>query len=344
MKRIITILEIMTIKTKISKLPYLILIIFTISINAQDMIVSGDVSDPVDGTYLDTGEYDNTRYYKKQAENLYLFRRTIPDGDSPGGYWFIGPTLGQITGNIYGRVYNQFSNPNFPLDSPNGETLNKNGINELVPYPRTIAADAPTPVGLISFTAIVLSNSVDLRWETATEVNNYGFEIERHKSDLNSQNLEWSKIGFIEGHGNSNSPKLYSFTDNPIGGSLFKYRLKQINIDGTFTYSEVLEVKFTEENYELSQNYPNPFNPMTTIKYSIANVETGYIPSVQLKVYDILGSEIITLVNKEQAQGNYEIDFDGSELSSGIYFYRLQVYTPGRAGDFVETKKMILLK
>jgi Secretion system C-terminal sorting domain len=91
-------------------------------------------------------------------------------------------------------------------------------------------------------------------------------------------------------------------------------------------------------NFSLSQNYPNPFNPITTIKYSIVNVETGYIPSVQLKVYDILGNEIATLVNKEQSQGNYEIEFDGLELTSGIYFYKLQ------AGDFIRTKKMILLK
>ncbi len=109
---------------------------------------------------------------------------------------------------------------------------------------------------------------------------------------------------------------------------------------------DVPKKEYIISNYQLDQNYPNPFNPSTTIKYSIANVETGYIPSVQLKVYDILGSEIITLVNKEQPPGNYEVEFDGTEFSSGIYLYIINAGDPASSAGqvYIETKKMILLK
>ncbi len=204
------------------------------------------------------------------------------------------------------------------------------------------------PVELTSFTASSISSTnetistgtVVLNWETATEVNNYGFQVERKKGKVESE--IWEEVGFVEGHGNSNSQKDYSYVDsNPISG-INRYRLKQIDTDGEFEYSEIVEVEVDIPIvFKLSQNFPNPFNPTTEINYSIPNVGTsGSVSStnVSLKIYDILGREVATLVNKKQTPGNYSVAFNASQLSSGIYFYSI------RTDVNASIKKMILLK
>ncbi len=184
------------------------------------------------------------------------------------------------------------------------------------------------PVELTSFTAAATDGKVMLDWKTTTEVNNYGFEVQR------SVNNNWVKIGFVLGHGNSNSPKNYSFTDNPTGGKKFKYRLKQIDPNGKFEYSSVVNVSIdVPANFAVAQNYPNPFNPTTVINYQLPI--SGY---VTLKVFDMLGREVATLVNEKKVAGNYSVTFNGNALSSGVYFYQL------RSGSFVETKKLTLMK
>ena len=127
--------------------------------------------------------------------------------------------------------------------------------------------NGPLPVELSLFTATLVKNEINLFWKTETEVDNYGFNVERRINDG-----EWSNIGFIEGHGNSNSPKEYSYSDKDLfaGGSKFQYRLKQVDTDGQFEYSDVVEVEVVPTQFELSQNYPNPFNPSTTIRFSLA--------------------------------------------------------------------------
>jgi len=199
------------------------------------------------------------------------------------------------------------------------------------------------PVELFSFTASVAANDVTLNWSTATELNNYGFEIERKNLEDRSQKSDWINIGFVEGHGTTSEPKLYSYVDDlSLNHSpTLYYRLKQIDYDGSFTYSEEIEVAgFTFGEYSLEQNYPNPFNPVTNFGFKIATF--GF---VSLKVYDILGNEIVTVVNEELSPGEYDIVFDASDLPdgkaglvSGIYYYQL------RTESFVETKKMILLR
>ncbi len=196
------------------------------------------------------------------------------------------------------------------------------------------SSNAPLPVELNSFTAEANDYNVILNWQTATEINNYGFEIEKQTGSKQSVLGNWEMIGFIEGHGNSNSPKQYSFTDkNLIGGSLFKYRLKQIDNDGTYEYSDEIEVEIIPTEFALYQNYPNPFNPSTKIRYQLPQES-----KVIIKIYDILGSEVITLLNEKKEPGVYEVDFNASQLSSGTYIYRLV------AGSFVVTRKMLLLK
>ena len=185
------------------------------------------------------------------------------------------------------------------------------------------------PVELSSFTSEVINEDVHLEWITKTEVNNYGFNVERK-----SINSDWEILKFIEGHGNSNSPKTYNYVDkNPIGGINFRYRLKQIDTDGKFQYSNEIEVNVVPRNYSLFQNFPNPFNPVTTIRYGLPRSE-----EVLLTVYNIDGESVKILVNEEQSAGKYEVMFDASYHASGVYFYQL------KTRNFVETKKMLLIK
>lgn len=200
--------------------------------------------------------------------------------------------------------------------------------------------EAPLPVELISFSASIVKNSVRLTWKTATEVNNLGFEVQRkHLTRTLSEgenSLNWEKIGFVNGRGTSSSLNEYSFFDNNVSYEKYFYRLKQIDADGSFTYSSIIDVDFNQPNqFRLEQNYPNPFNPSTSISYQIAGDDL-----VTLKIFNALGNEVATLVNEDQTAGNYSINFSADELqlSSGTYFYQL------RTGNFLSVKKMLLLK
>jgi hypothetical protein len=203
----------------------------------------------------------------------------------------------------------------------------------------------PLPVELSSFSAIVYGNTVNLKWQTKTEVNNYGFEVERSLTPTPSQRegaFKWEKIGFVNGHGNSNSPRDYSFLDKSVTSGKFTYRLKQIDTDGKYEYSKEVEVDLgLPKNYALGQNYPNPFNPTTEINYKLP-VESN----VQLQIFTIAGELVKTLVNEKQSAGSYNIDFDASNLASGTYIYRLKANDPSlNSGQgFVQTKKMTLTK
>ena len=192
------------------------------------------------------------------------------------------------------------------------------------------------PVELINFTADVIDDRVKLQWSTATETNNMGFEVERAPSvsPPKGETLVWERIGFVDGNGTTTETKSYSFTDCKIVLGKYSYRLKQIDFDGTFEYSNEIEVEIIHsQDFELYQNYPNPFNPTTTIKYSIPGNDY-----VKLKVFSLLGEEVKTLVDDYQTRGNYVIVFDGSELSNGIYLYKLET------SDFSAFKKLILIK
>ncbi len=186
------------------------------------------------------------------------------------------------------------------------------------------------PVELTSFEAILNENMVTLRWATATEVNNYGFGVERRYR----KEGEWEKVSFVEGSGNSNSQKNYEYVDNIMSFGKYNYRLKQIDTDGTFEYSQVIEVNFgLPKEYSLGQNYPNPFNPTTTINFSLPKSCI-----TKLEVYNLLGEKVKTIVNERLEAGAYHLKFNGNNLTSGIYFYRLQ------SDSYQKVKKMLLLK
>lgn len=190
--------------------------------------------------------------------------------------------------------------------------------------------NGPLPVELSLFTATLNKNEINLLWKTETEVDNYGFEIERM-----IDNKEWNQITFVPGNGNSNSPKEYSFSDEDLfaGGSKFEYRLKQLDNDGSFEYSDVVEVEVVPDQYELSQNYPNPFNPSTTIQFSLPR-------QTQLKInlYNMLGEQVATITEGMYESGYHRVTFNANNLPSGTYVYRLE------SSEFLQVKKMILLK
>jgi hypothetical protein len=192
----------------------------------------------------------------------------------------------------------------------------------------------PLPVELTSLTASTLKNGVTLNWKTATETNNYGFEIQRSAVSPQQSDDVWSKIGFVEGNGTTNATKSYSFTDKSANGKT-SYRLKQIDRDGKFEYSQTVEVTAVSvpKEFALAQNYPNPFNPTTAIGYQLS--ANGH---ATLKIYDAIGREVATLVNEVKEAGTYTVQFDGATLSSGIYFAKLS--SDGKT----QVKKLLLMK
>jgi hypothetical protein len=258
-------------------------------------------------------------------------------GINPGNEWGSGlistadNTLRRKSGAISGDT-----NPNDAFDP----SISWNGF--ATDTFSGLGTPDPLPVELSSFSATTIGKEVKLSWNTATEINNYGFEIER--SALSAERQSWEKIGFVNGNGNSNSPKDYSFVDD-FGGKpayrtgRYSYRLKQIDNDGQFEYSKTIEVDINDvKKFELSQNYPNPFNPTTTIQFQLPT--TGM---VKLTLYNILGQEIKTLVNEVKDAGTHTLNFDASDLNSGVYVYKIESGSPeGQA--FTQARKMTLVK
>ncbi len=195
------------------------------------------------------------------------------------------------------------------------------------------AVQTVLPVALKSFTAIYQDEKIILNWNTASETNNAGFEIERK-----SGTEDWVKIGYIEGSGTTTNSKDYNFIDNSFVVGKNIYRLKQIDYNGTFKYSSIVEVNVNPIEFVLSQNYPNPFNPKTIINFQLPN--SSY---VTLKIYNVLGQEVVTLLDKNLEAGNHDLEFSADRINSGVYFYTLEA-NGNNGNKFLSTKKMIVLK
>jgi hypothetical protein len=208
------------------------------------------------------------------------------------------------------------------------------------------------PVELISFDAGVSDNDVYLVWQTASETNNRGFAVERRSQQIGNNNNDWTEISFITGASTTTETRTYSYIDADLPKGGYAYRLKQIDLDGSFTYSKELEIHidFSPQEFLLEQNYPNPFNPTTKISWQspISGHQT-------LKVFDMLGREVTTLVDEYREAGSYKVEFpinnlsagrQGLQLSSGVYFYQLQIWDSSSKSErvFMQTKQMILLK
>lgn len=205
--------------------------------------------------------------------------------------------------------------------------------NEGVSYYQTIVTDDIVPVELTSFTFNVSGNDVNLNWVTATETNNLGFEVQRKTGE------EFSTIAFINGYGTTTESHSYSFTDKNLQPGAYTYRLKQVDLDGSFYYYNQLTAEVDAPvSFNLAQNYPNPFNPSTKIAYNLA-VDS----KVNLTVYNLLGESVATLLNENVPAGSHEVSFDAANLNSGVYFYRIDaVGIDGQ--NFSQVKKMTLTK
>ncbi len=191
------------------------------------------------------------------------------------------------------------------------------------------------PVELTSFTAKVVAGNVNLDWKTATEVNNRGFEVER-----SIDKVSFSPIAFVEGNGTSTSTHNYSYTDKSIlEGKEYYYRLKQLDFDGTYEYSNVVEVKNdVPGEFSLKQNFPNPFNPSTSIKFALP-VDS----KVTLQVYNMIGQVVATLADGNYSAGTHNVNFNAANLTSGMYIYNMKAF--GIDGNTMSaTKKMTLVK
>ncbi|MEK9135712.1 MAG: T9SS type A sorting domain-containing protein, partial [Bacteroidota bacterium] len=197
------------------------------------------------------------------------------------------------------------------------------------------------PIQLAYLTAQMSTNgrSLQVNWGTLTEVNNYGFWVEKSPNDqAHYQTISGS---FTPGHGTTNEPQHYSFTDNNISSGVWYYRLKQQDLDGTIHYTEGVQIdiltsvkELAPKEFALLQNYPNPFNPSTEIKFS---VEVNGLAT--LKIYNVLGQEVATLFNEIAEAGQYyKVRLDANNLASGVYFYKLE------SGQKKDLKKMLLLK
>jgi hypothetical protein len=197
----------------------------------------------------------------------------------------------------------------------------------------------PVPIQLEMFTASMMDGSrVNLYWKTASETGNYGFEIQKSNSPPEYRSVPDL---FIPGHGTTVVPHEYHWTD-PSGEAGDYYRLKQIDLDGTWHFSEgvrpasvsgVRDESTRPDRFSMEQNYPNPFNPSTTIRFAVP-----VRSHVRLSIFNALGQEVAALLNSVKEAGSYEVRLEGSNLASGLYFYRLT------AGDFVQTRKLLLLR
>lgn len=317
---------------------------FDIVFRSNDVLVDGSSSNRVhrydlNGNYLD--DFVSSGLAFPQQIHLENNGNVAVAGFSLPSALYVFDSLGTLLAS-----YNVMTGLRGCYKLPNGNYLvtNGGGVHEITTsntLVRTMVAAASAqyidlvdfqdiiPVELTAFSAATANGTVVLKWATATETNNSGFEVQR-----STDKIDFSNIGFVNGYGTTAEPKSYSYTDNTVNSGAYYYRLKQIDYNGAFEYSKVIEVEVgAPDNFSLEQNYPNPFNPSTVISYQMP--VNG---NVVLKIYDVLGNEVTTLVNEFKEAGKHSIEFDASDLGSGIYFYTIT------AVNFTSTKKMTLIK
>ena len=311
-----------------------------------------------------------TKFYTNDGNNVFTINSTtfagvtfpsygrpiLADFDNDGDYDLtIGDAWGTVKyyrndGTVNTPVWFRYDamftgievdqNPHPGFEDLDGDTRKDMIIGEYngnFTFYKNLFAPIVVPVELTSFTVSLVVDKAKLDWQTASELNNAGFEIQKSEvsnSSIPDKSREWIKIGFVNGNGTTTETTNYSFIDNDPLISKTVYRLKQIDLDGTFSYSNEVEIDVnTPTQFSLYQNYPNPFNPSTKISWqsSVAGWQT-------LKIYDVLGKEVASLVDEFIPAGSYEVEFDASRLSSGVYFYTLRV----NGIDY--SKSMLLMK
>jgi hypothetical protein len=263
------------------------------------------------------------------------------DSQNPNTYFVasdIGVFLTQDNGTSWVDLQNGLPNTVIVhLDYSHSNQMLRAGTHGRGVYEAFI--DLTVPVELTSFTASINQKIVTLNWITATETNNLGFEIERKL-----KNQEWATIGFIEGNGTTTEQQNYSYADDysllPYEGTVL-YRLKQVDLDGTYEHSEqvAVDVTFIPDEYYISQNYPNPFNPITRIEYSLP-VESN----VKITIHNSIGEAVEVLTSELQLPGSYEVTWNATDRSSGIYFYTFELTPLDGSKIHREMKKIVFMK
>lgn len=269
------------------------------------------------------------------AQNKIISVMVYKDVISPFNFKLEPPNVDH---NVPNTVINQWEKLTFDYTTAVGTTAQTITIIPDFPSARTAGSvnyydninfgDVVVPVELTSFSGLAVPEGAKIIWTTASEKNNQGFEIQR-----STDNHSFVNIAFVDGKGSTTERSEYSYIDKDASGKTY-YRLRQVDFDGTSVYTNSIEVNsYKGLSYELAQNYPNPFNPSTTIRYAIPDNNF-----VSVKVFDVLGNEVSSLVNEQKEAGQYEINFNAASLSSGVYYYSIT------AGNFTASKKFILMK
>jgi glucose/arabinose dehydrogenase len=275
-----------------------------------------------------------------------------PECSITGGYVYRGPNVPELQGKyIYGDycsrkiwalTYDGINPTSNQLLVTAGGSITSFGVDQnneihITSSDGKIYRFTPTitPVELSSFSAVLLENGIKLLWRTETEVNNFGFDVLR-----SVDNDIWDKIGFVEGNGNSNSPKDYFFVDENVSVGKYTYRLKQIDTDGNFEYSRMVEADFgAVSNYELKQNFPNPFNPSTVIQYNVPEES-----NIQIVIYNSLGIQIDIIENGTEHSGFYEKTWNAERFASGIYYAKITAQSASSGKIYSNVIKMLYVK
>ncbi len=324
-------------------------------------ILSGDVTGVTTPADLVTGlngpvgvalGNDGNIYWTEANANVIRRRPVIPGAITSLVSGLSTPNYIAVDGASGLMYWTEIGVPRIRRADLNG--ANVQTLPLIATHPTGIAAtSSPLPVQLASFAGTVQSNHVRLEWRTLSEVNNYGYFVQRkHESET-----VWNELphSFVPGHGTSSAPHDYAFADSSAAPGGNAYRLRQVDLNGTDHLSASIIANVIAEvqqerplAFALQQNYPNPFNPSTTIRFSIADPQF-----IIVKVYDLLGSEVAVLVNEKKEPGNYAVTWNAAGMASGLYFYRLQVFplnsplardSQSGAGEFVATRRMMLLR
>lgn len=235
----------------------------------------------------------------------------------------------QITGQLQDIITGTLIN--VPMNDSGSYTVAQPTIFNKLKF--TVNYAGIIPVELVSFAAIVNGNNVNLNWQTATELNNSGFQIERRET-INESTGNWVSIGFVNGNGTTTEQQSYSFVDKNIQTGNYQYRLKQIDFNGSYSFSKIIEVNLsTPIQFTLNQNFPNPFNPTTSISFTLPQTSV-----VKLSVYNQLGEMVDEILNENLNAGVYNYSWNASKLASGVYFYELST------NGYQAVKKMLLMK
>ena len=321
---------------------------FDIIFRASDCLVSASSSNDItrydlSGNHL--GDFVPSISFPEQLYETASGNVLAAGFSTPSGLYIYDSNGNQL--NYFNAVTGlrgvyQLGNGNYMVTSGSGVYILDGTSGNLISTPisgvsgRFISGFDPDilPVELASFSAKTSVVGVTLNWQTSSEINNSGFDIERSQDNNN-----FEVIGFVTGFGTTSGTHNYSFVDNNVTIGTYYYRLKQIDFDGSFKHSGTVEVDFTSPTeFNLLQNYPNPFNPTTTLQFTLP-----FDASVMLNVYNLVGEKVAEVINEELAAGLHKIQFNGENLSSGLYLYKLNVF--GKDGSkYSAVKKMTLLK